>query len=315
MMLYYRIIILINLFFFFQVAAAKDTLRVGVYITSLFDFSIPNNEFKSDFWLWFNFKNDTLKPLETYEITSDKEYQAKLSETEKKAGWNWAAHKVSATLKHSWDVSNYPFDKQVLRIPIEEAQSDTSEMIYIADVANTRCDSSLITPGWKITDFKIKDYIRTYQTTYGDPQLKGSSYYSGVEVELKLQREHSFGLFLKLFTGLYVAFFISFLALFVQVDQVDPRFGLSVGGLFAAVGNKYIVDSNLPENATLTLIDKTHSLTFALILVTVTISAISLAFWQSDKHDLSRKVDFWGAISSLIIYIIGNIIFLSRALN
>jgi hypothetical protein len=40
-------------------------------------------------------------------------------------------------------------------------------------------------------------------------------------------------------------------------DGIDSRFGLSVGSLFAVIGNKYIIDSSLPESTSFTLVDYT----------------------------------------------------------
>jgi hypothetical protein len=63
---------------------------------------------------------------------------------------------------------------------------------------------------------------------------------------------------------------------FIHADSIESRFGLSVGSLFAAVGNKYIIDSILPETSTFTLVDSLHALTFIGILVTIILSVYSL---------------------------------------
>lgn len=60
---------------------------------------------------------------------------------------------------------------------------------------------------------------------------------------------------------MYIAFLISVISFTIQVQELEPRFGLPVGGLFATVGNKYIIDSILPETSAFTLVDTLHTLT------------------------------------------------------
>lgn len=58
--------------------------------------------------------------------------------------------------------------------------------------------------------------------------------------------------------------------------------------LFAAVGNKYVVDSNMPESIQFTLVDKIHDITFVYILITILCSIISLKLYES-KTPLNQK--------------------------
>ena len=55
-------------------------------------------------------------------------------------------------------------------------------------------------------------------------------------------------IFSKLFIGMYIAFLVSFVALFINVEYDEPRFGLPVGGLFATIANKYIIEGSLPHS-------------------------------------------------------------------
>lgn len=68
------------------------------------------------------------------------------------------------------------------------------------------------------------------------------------------------------------------------------------GGLFAAIGNKYTVDSIVPLTNDLTLIAKLHNLTFMYSFIIIVISVISLKIYQSkEKHSKqqSKKLDKW----------------------
>jgi hypothetical protein len=59
------------------------------------------------------------------------------------------------------------------------------------------------------------------------------------------------------------AFFSFIFSIFYQTNYMfDPRFGLSIEGLFAAVGNNYVADSNMPESISFTLLRQIHDFFF-----------------------------------------------------
>jgi hypothetical protein len=216
---------------------------------------------------------------------------------------------------HQWDVSNFPFDRQKLRIEIEDAENDTTSMIYVADTLNSKLDPCFVTAEWDIESFTIKDQIRTYATNYGNPLLSGSSSYPQVVAEISIKRNHSWLLLMKLLTGAYVAFLISSLVFFVSSENQDSRFGLCVGGLFAAIGNKYITESVVPTTNANTLMDNVHNLTFGFILLIVIISIITLRLHQCEdkrKVNLSLKIDrisFWCVLISYVVINVALVIF------
>src|SRR5215213_4657003 len=91
------------------------------------------------------------------------------------------------------------------------------------------------------------------------------------------------GLFWKMFLGMYIAFLIAYVCFYIHADGMDSRFGLSVGSLFAVIGNKYIIDSSLPESTTFTLVDTLHGLTLFFIFAVIAATAFSLKLVKSNK--------------------------------
>jgi hypothetical protein len=304
-----KIFLLFLLFILFIQSYAqtkKDKLLVGVYVTSLYDMSLTNNSFSVDFWLWFNHKNDSLKPLETVEIVNAKKTENVLPSTETKNGIVWATHKCRAEVKKQWNIEHFPFDRQILEIVAEEGVKDINYLTYEADKENSKIDKNVVLEGWKISKFDIKAGKSEYQTTYGDPVLKGKSTYSNVTIQIVLDRVGT-GLFFKMFVGVYIAFLIGLLVFWINPEEFDSRIGLSVGSLFAAVGNKYIVDSVLPETVVFTLVDKVHLITFFFIFISLLVSVYTSYLHKQEKHVLSKKVDLWGFYLTTGVYLLINI--------
>lgn len=269
----------------------------------LYDFDMAGKSFMTDFWMWMNYKNDSLKLDDAIEIPNSKSTEFSHYSVEKKGGINWATQKCKAQMMHQWDVSKFPFDEQRLLIELEDAKYDTSQLVYVADSANSKMDCSFNSKEWVMKSFSVLAGEKTHQTTYGNPELSGTSSYPRVVAEFVIKRHNSWLMLVKMLTGAYVAFLISCFVFFISSEHQDSRFGLCVGGLFAAIGNKYIVESTVPSSTINTLMDDVHNITFTFILVIVGLIIISLSFYNSSderKKQLSHKIDklaFWILIS------------------
>jgi hypothetical protein len=116
----------------------------------------------------------------------------------------------------------------------------------------------------------------------------------------------NWGYFVKLFFGLFVATAIAFLELFIRPVDLDPRFGLGVGAIFASVGSEYIVTSSLPDTSVLTLADVLHILAFVFIFLTLAESTLSLHVYNGGDETAkqrSRRLDRWSFFVLLVAYV------------
>jgi hypothetical protein len=296
--------------------AQKDTCKIGLYVNSIYDFRLDEKSFMADFWMWMIYKNDSLKFQDNIEVKNSKSSDFTNFSTEKKAASNWTTQKCRAQIMHQWDVSRFPFDEQRLHIEIEDANHDTTSIVYAVDRVNSKLDQAAIQGEWYVVDYTVRDTIHTYETSYGNPDLAGTSSYPKLITEIILRRTCSWILLAKMLTGAYVAFLISCLVFFLSSENQDSRFGLCVGGLFAAIGNKYIVESMVPTSTTNTLMDNVHNLTFTFILMIVLISIISLNLYESGsprKVALSKKIDLYSFYSVVSIFAIANFVLISYA--
>lgn len=290
-----------------------DTVKTGVYLKSLYDFNSSAFSYDVDLWMWFSYQRDSLSPLKTVEISNAKTYSYSNQSIEKRDGLFWASQNCKATINQNWDLRHYPFDRQKLEIVLEESEYDARKIKLIDQKEKFQYNTSIDIKGWTIDSSAIHSGISHYKTDFGDPTLSGESDYSKVYYVIYLSRD-SWSLYLKLFTGCYVAFLVSFLVFFINPVFVDPRFGLSIGGLFAAVGNKYVVDSNMPESISLTLVDKIHDITFVFILLTIILSIISLRLCERKKKEERKRFDLKYAIILGIGYLVINIIMIAEAI-
>ena len=309
-------LILFCLLFFSNISfAQKDTCKIGMYVLSLSDFKIDDQSFKADFWIWFIYDNDSLVMKDAIEVMNAKSTEFSNYSIEKKGGKNWAQMKCKAVINQNWDVTKFPFDKQNLFIKIEHTMLDADEVVFVADSENSKIDSTFFLDDWDINSFQLKSIKRTYNTTFGDPVLKGSSTYPGVEAEIIITRAHSQGILVKMLTGVYVAFSIALLGFLIKPSLAD-RLGLCVGGIFAAVGNKYIIESVVPSSTANTLLDSIHNLTFVAILIMIALTVVSLKWSDTEDEKLkmrSQKIDRISFVVLLVGFITANVILILSA--
>ena len=293
--------------------AQPDKVKVGVFVKSIYDVSMANGEFSTAFDLWFLHKKDSLEIEKNFEVANNKTFQIQSSSIEKVNGWNWVSAKIVGKMQQDWVTHNFPFDKQVLLIKLENTLYDSRQVIFEPDIAGSKLDKNFSLTGWEIQKFEIKQNPSKYETNYGDPSLsQESSEYSAVDILIHIKR-NSWGLFLKVFLGLYIALLIASLVFVVPASDLNSKFGLAIGGLFAAVGNKYIVDSSLPESNAFTLSDQIHALTFSFILLYILLSAVTHSIQSKGKEELANKLDRMLLWLAPLIYFLINVFLVWRA--
>lgn len=295
-----------------QSEETPDTVKVGTYIISVHDINFHEKEYTVRFWLWFVYDNPDFDFTTQLDIPNAKSIEPPEIITDSLGDKAWTIMKMKCTMKENWDVKDFPFDSQHLKIQIENTVFDNTRLIFVADTAGSTFDKKEAIDGWHISNFTATRADNDYETGFGDSS-GNYQVFSSFVVSMDIDRE-AWGLFLKIFLGMYIAFLIAMLSFTPHPSELEPRFGLPVGGLFAAVGNKYIIDSLLPESSSFTLVDTLHSLTFFAIFCTLLVSAASLKLHDTGKHAQSARLNYVGSRIVIIGYAVSNIIAIGAAI-
>lgn len=294
-------------------AEAPDTVKIGAYIINVHDINFQQKEYTIRFWLWLLYENLEFDFPTQIDIPNAKHIDKPEVIMDMVDGTMWQLMKMKCEMKHNWRVEDFPFDTQSLVVHIENSIYDYSSMVFVADEMGSSYDRELSLDGWNITHFEVNTDVNEYTTTFGDPSTDMlHSEYASFNIRMDIER-NAWGLFMKIFIGMYIAFMISVLSFTTRASELEPRFGLPVGGLFAAVGNKYIIDSLLPESSSFTLVDLLHASTFLAIFATLLVSAVTLRLYDNNQLELCKKVNYWGSRIVIITFVISNIIFVSMS--
>ena len=101
---------------------------------------------------------------------------------------------------------------------------------------------------------------------------------------------------------------IALLAFHIKPTELDPRFGLPVGSIFAAVGSLYVTSQLLPDTNLITLSDRLHIFAFVVIFLSLVESTWSLHVWNKGDEAASHRLDrrcFWGLGA---FYVVGSVV-------
>ena len=267
-------------------AASPETVRIGALLTGLSDLDPSKKSFWASFWLWSISNQEAGSPLDRLEFPNAIKIESPNAISEATASGMWQQRKIVGNFRHEWDVRHFPFDQQLLRIELEEAERDSQSILFAADATNFSFDRDLNPSGWRIRSTRLVSSTKKYRTSFGDPRLPpdSASSYAHVELQILLQRIEQTG-FWKLTMGAFAASLIALASFGLRVDHpsaLSPRFGLLAGSAFAAVIGLRSSTNELGAAGYVTLIDAIHIAVLLYIMV-ATCSGV-IAWRRFQKH-------------------------------
>ncbi len=273
--------------------AEPALVHVGMYVDRITELSIKDVRWTVEFYIWFRWTGSEVQPGNDFRVVDGTIDSRELEEQYSSNDQHYERYRVVATITKSFDVSRFPRDEHLLTINIENPRYQRYDLMFVPDLENTNVSSRVRVSAYQIVGHQLIEKPHSYKTTRGDFRLDpgSKSNYSQARLGIDLRRG-GWGYFFKMFQALYVAVMIAMLAMFIKPTNLDPRFGLGVGALFASVANSYVTSSLIPDTGVMTLADMVNGLGVWMILITVIQSTISLhIFERRGAERLSRRFD------------------------
>jgi len=286
--------------------ATPRKVTVGVYLDGIASISLLDSIWSPVFYIWFRWKGDDLNPGETFNVIEGEiSKKEKLSE-EVINGEHYALYLVRAQVTKSFNTDRFPVDDHLLTLTIEDGKLPWTELEYVPDTEHSNISSRVKIPGYMVYRSVLVMKPHTYRTNFGDPRI-GSQQETYSQLIYGVWNSRSgFGPYFKIFIGLFAAIMISMLPFFIKPTDVDPRFGLGVGGFFGAVANTLLAGSLVPDSGILTLMDMVNMAGMLTIFLTLVQSTISLYLYDiRGQVEVSRLFDR----VSVVIFGVGIVVF------
>jgi hypothetical protein len=301
-----------------QPATAPSLCKMGIYFVDLHDLDISKKLFDANFWVWSLCPRENLTPLKTLEFVNANRIASSLDQMQVRDGVFWSAKKIDGTFRHDWNVRNFPFDRHVLRISIEEGMDDARTFLYEPDLPASGYDRRIALPGWKLDGFRLLSATRHYETTFGDPTLthETPAEYSRLDAEITVSRA-SLTSFLKMTSAVYVAATLALLSFLFHLDSASSfssRISFLAGSLFATVVNMRVASSELGTNDGLTLIDNIHITVLLLVIAATVLTILSDRRMRKGKAERIRHFDRVNMAWCAGLFIAANAILIGMAI-
>lgn len=274
-----------------------DTAFVSFTVARVFDLDFRDHQFSVDLLLYISVdsaeKCDFEKELKVFDA---KDCKPRIIKTVVNGRMISTRLSLKAVIFKEFAVQNYPFDGQHIQIKLYDAAFNVGKLVFKIDEKITlpgRSEKKL-EDGWFIHKIGDSAIICDREISRDEGNM-----FSSVALDLDMHRAYTASLFLKLFTGMYIAFFIAFASLFIEVKATESRFALLVGGLFGAIGNKYVTESQLPQSPQFCMADWLHTMSIFFIFLIVVSSLISLRLRAARFNWPRPVVRVWSFLDSI----------------
>jgi hypothetical protein len=289
--------------------ASPAAVTAGIYLDRIIELSVKEVGWTVDFYVWFRWKGQGEDPGEKMQVVDGSiESKDKIKDSTQ-GDERYTLYRVTSRITKFFDVSRFPREDHVLTIDIEDPAFERRELLFVADNENSGVSSRVQIAGYSVYRQVIIEKAHAYRSTHGDPGLAVGTdrIQSQLRMGVWIHRE-GWGVFLKMFVGLFGAVGVAMLAFFIKPTDVDPRFGLGVGALFAAIANTYITSSLVPDTGVMTLADMINDVGILIIFLTLLESTISLYLYdRKGKEALSRLLDKVSFVIMLAGYVLINV--------
>lgn len=291
----------------------SNQVMVGVYLNDVQAIDLKLHNYMVDFYIWYRWKNPDIDPSKTMEFVNHSESWGSMltpaSEEPQKMpdGSLYQVVHVQGKMSKKMDLHDYPFDKQIIRIVVEDAALDAGAMHYVVDSVSVNSELKLpgflyLPPTLNATDYK-------HQTTFGDPRSATASTYSRLTLDLPIERPHV-NAFMKNILPILLAVVCCSLAFLLHPSLVDARFQIAVVSLLSIVALQMTSSQDLPTIEYMTLLDKLYVIGYFYCIYVVAMLTLStkLAHIHDDEYNdpqgMRRAVRFdrLAGVVGLIFY-------------
>lgn len=294
--------------------ASPETVRIGVFLQDLGDLDPSRKSFTASLWLWAINNEAPESPLDRLEFPNAIKIESPYNFREVTEKGVWSQRKIVGSFRHQWDVRRFPFDQQLLRIELEEIEHDSQSILFQADTMDSGVDDDLTLKGWNIRSIQLKDRVKRYPTSFGNPLLppRTPSGYARAELQIVLQRTDYTG-FWKLTVGAFAAAAMAFASHWLHVDDqpspINARFNLLAGSAFAAVISLRSSANEMGAGGYGTLIDAIHA---SILLYIVVLTGSSVIIWRLSLRRTnpgnSRRLERRVVVASTIALVVTSVI-------
>jgi hypothetical protein len=267
-------------------------VSAGIYVDRIFNVVLRHTHWNVDFYIWFNWSGPNVHPGDNFQIVNGEIINKELKAKTNVGDDHYELYRVTAEITKFFNISRYPRDNHLMTLQIEDTKRQFFDLTFVPDSDGSAVSSRVKIPGYEIWSQKLVEKRHSYKTRRGDPRLPEGykSTYSQLVFGMGIKRA-SWGLYVKMFVGIFSAVCLSMLAFFVSPAHTSPRFAVGIGAFFASIASVYVISSQIPLSSGYTLTDYVTATSVITIFFTLLTSTFSVGIyhnWNAGKAWAAR---------------------------
>ena len=284
------------------ITPSPSKMEVGVFVNSIDNLDFIRGTYSMDFYLHFRWTDPAINSsgFEIMNGQPSSEYHSleKLSESKDgpvKEEW----YRVRADFMITPNIRDFPFESGITPIEIEDADYNSSELVYVPLTDESGIDRDFTIPGWKIgaPSFSVEDHNYPWNESY-----------SRLAFNVPITKNAADSLLQTIIPPLIFCI-IAGLSFFIHVqhnEMVTLRFILVTNMFISAVMYHFSQLTSLPGLGVLKLFDKFMIAVYLFLAITIIVTTLCyLAQHQWEKPDLVQPINRLGAIASILLPLLG----------
>jgi hypothetical protein len=186
-------------------------------------------------------------------------------------------YRIQANLYSEPRFARYPYDRQVLRMELEDAVNPLTDLVYVPEISGTGLADDVRVAGWRIDSAEASIEVKDYP--FEEP-------YSRFTYTIEVTRP-ALSTTLRSFLPPLTFMIVAGIQFLLHPSKVGNRLGLGTGMLISAVGFHVSQTINLPALGVLTLFDRFMIATYVFIACSLAVStaiAYDQDYWPDKDH-------------------------------
>lgn len=188
-------------------------------------------------------------------------------------------YRVQANLYSEPRFARYPYDRQELRLELEDAVHTVEELAYVEDISGSGLAEDVRVAGWRIAEAGA---------SVGNVSYPFDEEYSRFTYSIEVERP-ALSTTLRSFLPPVTFMIVAGVQFLLHPSKVAQRLGLGTGMLISAVGFHVSQTINLPALGVLTLFDRFMIATYVFIACSLAVTTLIAYDEDYRKADLARR--------------------------
>lgn len=286
-----------------------EQVVVGAYINDIQDVDFKANNYIVDFYVWFRWRAPELDPSKTMEFmnryASGDNVRERLYDKpmEMPDGSLYNIIRYQGHFSTKFHLENYPFDKQLLIVVMEDTISGDQGQVFVPDGERpVMLDPVITLPGFTVGEPAMKITSNAYPTNFGDLTEPDAAAYSRITITVPVTRPVA-AMSLKTFVPIALIVVCAALVFFVRPRYVEGRIGLGITALLTLVALQLTSGAALPEVDYLMMLDKIYLLAY--VFVILALARVVATSWRSEnveaEESMSRTDRIWVGVMFAVL--------------